>query len=99
MEQCMQLRNQSLVWVRIKNANRTRDFRLGKTFFPSTFKNTIQKLIFQGKFFVTRLVRNLPQEYTSWPQIPLLKHRSLTFYYSALGLPDNGPPEDCTLPH
>ena len=91
MEQCPQLRNRSLAWVRIKNANRTRNFRLGKTFLPSIL-NTIQTLIFQGEFFVTRLVRSLPQEYTGWPQIPLLKHRSLTFYYSMLGLPDNGPP-------
>ena len=72
MEQCPQLRNRSLVWVCIQNANRTRDFHLGKTFLPSIL-NTIQFLIFQGEFFVTRLVRSLPQECTGWPQIPLLK--------------------------
>ena len=72
MEQCPQLWNRSLAWVHIKNANRARDFRLGKTFLPS-ISNTIQTLIFQGEFPVMKLVRSFPQEYTGWPQIPLLK--------------------------
>ena len=40
MEQCPQLQNCSLAWVCIKNANRTRDFHLGKTFLPSILNNS-----------------------------------------------------------